>query len=99
MIQNFKNFSISFEVLNNSIFYFHEELGYNRKVDVWSAGCIMFEVYTGVTMFKVIFITSKIYSIKFIMFLILFKTTQYVGAASNIAFSQIFLKISIILVF
>jgi len=28
------------------------ELGYNRKVDVWSAGCIMFEVYTGVTMFK-----------------------------------------------
>jgi len=28
------------------------ELDWDKKVDVWSAGCIIFEVYTGITMFK-----------------------------------------------
>ena len=34
-------------------FFFFLELGWSQPCDMWSIGCIMFELYTGFTLFQV----------------------------------------------
>ena len=40
-------------VLEGCVVYLMTELGWAQPCDVWSVGCIMFELYTGYTLFQV----------------------------------------------
>ena len=40
-------------VPNHVVLFLLAELGWSQACDMWSIGCIMFELYTGFTLFQV----------------------------------------------
>jgi hypothetical protein len=43
---------VAFKCINVYVYYL-TEMGWAQPCDVWSIGCIMFELYTGFTLFQV----------------------------------------------